>query len=98
MQTTLPMLGDDATQRSLYDPAKPDADVGFGALRTERGSLPLIEMAVAARLEGLAASVEVRQVFVNSHEQALEATYVFPLPDRAAVTSFRLEVAGRIIE
>src|SRR5262249_35178744 len=33
-----------------------------------------------------------------SHDQPLEATYIFPLPDRAAVTSFRLEVAGRVIE
>ena len=30
--------------------------------------------------------------------EALEATYIFPLPDRAAVTAFRMEVAGRIVE
>src|SRR4029077_9171448 len=40
----------------------------------------------------------VEQTFVNTHAEPLEATYVFPLPDRAAVTSFRLEVAGRIVE
>src|SRR5204862_592298 len=40
----------------------------------------------------------VRQTFVNTHAEPLEATYIFPLPDRAAVTSFRLEVAGRVVE
>ena len=28
----------------------------------------------------------------------MEATYIFPLPDRAAVTKFRLKVAGRVVE
>ena len=28
----------------------------------------------------------------------LEATYVFPLPDRAAVTAFRMEADDRVIE
>ena len=30
--------------------------------------------------------------------EPLEATYIFPLPDRAAVTRFRMEVGGRVIE
>ena len=40
----------------------------------------------------------VRQTFVNAFDEPLEATYIFPLPDRAAVTRFRMEVAGRVIE
>src|SRR5262249_4538509 len=51
-----------------------------------------------ARLSGLLAETSVRQTFVNTHAEPLEATYIFPLPDRAAVTSFRLEVAGRVVE
>ena len=53
---------------------------------------------VNAHLDGLLAGLEVRQTFINSLDEPLEATYIFPLPDRAAVTSFHLEVAGRIVE
>jgi Ca-activated chloride channel family protein len=71
---------------------------GFGALRTERGCLPLAALDVRARIDGLVAQTEVRQTFVNGHNEPLEATYIFPLPDRAAVMRFRLEVAGRVVE
>jgi Ca-activated chloride channel family protein len=100
MLDTLPLLADDEVCRirGLDDPGKVDPDAGFGSLTTERGALPLVALAVRARLDGLIAHVEVRQSFVNTHEEPLEATYIFPLPDRAAVSRFRLEVAGRIVE
>jgi Ca-activated chloride channel family protein len=90
----LPTLTD-AEMRRL-PPASEEA--GFGALTTERGPLPLKALDVQARIAGLLAETTVRQTFVNTHTEPLEATYIFPLPDRAAVTSFRLEVAGRIVE
>lgn len=71
---------------------------GFGALDTERGRLPLKAMDVHVRIDGLIAQTIVTQTFVNTFPDPLEATYIFPLPDRAAVTRFRMEVAGRIIE
>jgi Ca-activated chloride channel family protein len=71
---------------------------GFGALLTDQGPLPLKGLDVQAGLEGLIAQVSMTQTFVNTHAEPLEATYIFPLPDRAAVTSFRMEVAGRIVE
>jgi len=75
-----------------------DSDAGFGALRSERGLLPLAAMDVDARVAGVVASIDVAQTFVNTTGQAIEATYIFPLPDRAAVHRFRMEVAGRVIE
>jgi Ca-activated chloride channel family protein len=75
-----------------------DEEPGFGALQTERGPLPLKALEVQAKLEGLIGEVSVTQTFVNTHAEPLEATYIFPLPDRAAVTRFRLEVAGRVVE
>ncbi len=75
-----------------------DVEAGFGALRTERGLLPLTAMSVDARVAGVMASTEVAQTFVNTTHTAIEATYIFPLPDRAAVNRFRMEVAGRVIE
>ena len=71
---------------------------GFGALETEKGALPLKALDVHTRIDGLLAEMRLTQTFVNAHAEPLEATYIFPLPDRAAVTRFRLEVAGRIVE
>ncbi len=84
-------------------PLKPEEctplpDAGLGALETEKGNLPLESVDVRARLEGLSAGVEVVQGFRNPFDVALEATYVFPLPPRGAVTAFRLEAEDRVIE
>jgi Ca-activated chloride channel family protein len=96
MLKTLPTLSDEELAPEAGSPS--NAEVGLGALRTERGCLPLTDLDVQARVDGLVASVEVQQRFVNAHAEPLEATYIFPLPDRAAVTRFRLEVAGRVVE
>jgi Ca-activated chloride channel family protein len=73
-------------------------EAGFGSLATEHGHLPLKAMEVNAQIEALVAHVTICQTFVNTLEEAIEATYIFPLPDRMAVTGFRMEVAGREIE
>jgi Ca-activated chloride channel family protein len=75
-----------------------DADAGFGALDTARGRLPLEAMDVRASVVGLDVRTEVRQTFVNTLPEPIEATYIFPLPDRGAVTAFRLRVGERVIE
>jgi len=73
-------------------------DAGFGALETPRGHLPMTALTVEARVTGLIAELELAQTFENTLAEPIEATYIFPLPDRAAVTRFRMEVAGRVIE
>ncbi len=80
------------------DPLCRDEGAGLGALRTPQGNLPLKLLDVAAHVVGLVAETRVRQTFVNTFGVPLEATYIFPLPDRAAVSSFRLEVGERVIE
>lgn len=77
---------------------RPDQDAGFGALETERGNLPLDGVDVTARLTGLVAGVAVVQTFRNPYDVSLEATYVFPLPPRAAVTEFRMEADDRVVD
>jgi Ca-activated chloride channel family protein len=74
------------------------ARAGFGALETAKGALPLTALDVRARLVGLVSQVHVRQTFHNALAEPIEATYVFPLPERSAVSSFKLFVAGREIE
>ncbi|WP_229802944.1 VIT domain-containing protein [Planobispora rosea] len=80
------------------DECEPVPDAGLGALVTERGNLPLESVDVTADVTGLAAGVRVTQGFRNPFDVPLEATYIFPLPDRAAVTAFRMEADGRVVE
>src|SRR5262245_53192722 len=94
MHPVLPILTDEEIRRIV----PPDEQPGFGALETPRGLLPLKALDVQARIDGLLAEVTVCQTFVNTLSEPLEATYIFPLPDRAAVTRFRMEVAGRVVE
>src|SRR5262249_46027543 len=94
MLKTLPTLTE---EEILHCPA-PHAEAGFGALTGPGGPLPLKALDVLARIDGLICQVDLAQTFVNTHAEPLEAIYIFPLPDRAAVTRFRLEVAGRVIE
>jgi Ca-activated chloride channel family protein len=94
MTMRLPLLAEEEANAF----ARVAEESGFGALDTARGPLPLKGLDVHAHIDGLLADVTVTQTFVNTHREPLEATYVFPLPDRAAVTEFRLEVAGRVVE
>jgi Ca-activated chloride channel family protein len=97
MTRVLPTLQEETAPPMRRERAD-EIDAGFGALRTERGCLPLESLDVQTRIDGLIARTEVTQTFINVHAEPLEATYIFPLPDRAAITRFRLEVAGHVVE
>ncbi|MFG1603343.1 VIT domain-containing protein [Actinoplanes sp. NPDC049265] len=73
-------------------------EAGFGSLATERGNLPLDRLAVRSSVSGLTARTIVAAEFVNVHDVPLEATYVFPLPDRAAVTGMTMTADGHTVE
>src|SRR6266498_1926749 len=92
--TRLPLLPDHQLARLL----PPGDEPGVGALATERGNLPLEAIDVRAAVAGLLARTVLTQTFANPYDEPLQATYIFPLPDRAAVTEFRMEVAGRVVE
>ena len=72
-------------------------EAGLGTLRTERGNLPLRRLDLHADITGLSSAIRLTQVFRNTHDVPLEATYIFPLPDRAAVTGLSMKVAGRVV-
>ena len=75
------------------------ADAGSGALlATFRGttiSLPLASMEVSLAVSGPLVHGAVTQEFTNPTDAALDAVYVFPLPEGAAVDGVELEVDGR---
>ena len=75
-----------------------DEQAGLGALVTARGNLALETLDVEARIIGLVGQITLTQGYRNPHDLALEATYVFPLPDRAAVTAMRMTAAGRTVQ
>lgn len=75
-----------------------DSEAGFGALETSKGPLPLKALNVKAHILGLVTRVLVTQTFVNTHREAIEAVYIFPLPPRAAVSGFTMRVGDRLVE
>ncbi len=75
-----------------------DEHAGTGALSTVRGNLPLDRLEVRATIAGLTARTVLHQGFRNPYDEPLEATYIFPLPPRAAVTAMRMQLADRLVE
>jgi len=75
----------------------PEVEAGYGALQTGKGPLPLKEMDVKARITGLLYDLDVVQTFVNTHEEPIEAVYIFPLPPRAAVSGFSMKVGDHLV-
>jgi Ca-activated chloride channel family protein len=92
MTSYLPLLTDDELA------AQAGGEPGVGTIATGRGNLPLQAIDVDATLTGLVARVALTQTFGNRFDQPLEASYILPLPDRAAVTEFRMEVGERLVE
>ena len=92
------MTDAETTRVAPDDTADPNDGAGLGAVSTERGNLPLESIDVRAEITGLTSRVELTQDFVNVFDVPLEATYVFPLPDRGAVTRMRMTADGRVIE
>jgi len=92
-------------ERRPVDPARRDDDdrPGTGALMCYRTSdpavvpVPLDHTDVRARIDGPIASVVVTQQFKNPYSEKIEATYVFPLPDNAAVSDFIMTIGDRRI-
>jgi Ca-activated chloride channel family protein len=86
------------TADELKDLAGDRVNAGFGSIETTQGCLPLTALDVDVQIEGLAAETTVRQQFRNVFDEPLEATYIFPLPPRAAVTGFRMTVNDTVVE
>ena len=59
--------------------------------------LPLKHTEVTAEVAGYIATVNVTQQFQNPFSEKIEASYVFPLPDNAAVNDFLMVIGERKI-
>lgn len=59
--------------------------------------LPLKHTDVDARISGYVGTVDVTQQFENPYDQKIEAVYLFPLPEKAAVSEFVMTIGERRI-
>lgn len=59
--------------------------------------IPLKHTDVKASVSGFISQVSVTQQFVNPYSEKIEAVYVFPLPEDAAVNDFLMKVGDRTI-
>jgi len=83
----------------------PDDVPGGGAMvtrlpvgdETKQVPLPLEHTSVAASISAYIASVNVTQTFHNPYDTKIEAVYVFPLPQNAAVNGFVMTIGERRI-
>jgi Ca-activated chloride channel family protein len=73
---------------------------GMGTLRTaeEGKDLPLAGTTVHAKVSGTVARVEVVQHFQNPFDKALEAVYLFPLPDDSAIDDMEMRIGERVVK
>ncbi len=60
--------------------------------------LPIKYHRVQVEIDNQVAQVEIDQVFLNEGDFELEATYVFPLPEDAAISDFAMYVDGERLE
>jgi Ca-activated chloride channel family protein len=58
---------------------------------------PLRHTDVHAHVAGMMATYTIEQTFENPFDEAIEAVYVFPLGDEAAVSGYRIKIGSRTI-
>ena len=75
----------------------PVVEAPRSGLQAGGSAVPLLGVSVEAELKGFAARVTLSQRYRNDGDTPLEATYVFPLDEAAAVCGFEALVDGRVI-
>ncbi len=90
--------------RGIETPSRPAEDrPGCGALMAKLPDVekvvpvPLKHTSVVGSIDGYVATVDVTQQFQNPYSSKIEAVYVFPLPENAAVNEFIMTVGDRKI-
>ena len=83
--------------------AIPKMDVARGSLIAESANgfalhLPLVSTDITIKVTGPIGRTIVRQTFQNDSDQWIEALYLFPLPENAAVDRIQLTIGDRFIE
>ena len=70
----------------------------FGLIRKENGDkIPLESIKIQANVQGFTAQVVATMKYVNQEDNPIEAIYIFPLDEQAAVCGFQITIDGRAI-
>ena len=65
---------------------------------SQTGHALLLNTDISGSVNGLVASINVKQTFQNNMDGWVNGRYVFPLPEGAAVDSFRMRIGERVID
>jgi len=91
----------DAAPAQAWEIQDPSADPEAGTLAIEKDgkflALPLQKTRFDTVVVGTVAETEVVQVFANPFDEAIEAIYMFPLHEHAAVDGYYLTIGERTI-
>src|SRR5882672_4878777 len=68
-----------------------------GLLTTQAVAVPLAGVSIDAEISCFCARVAVTQRYINRESQPIEAVYVFPLDDGAAVCGFEAVIDGTLV-
>jgi len=60
--------------------------------------LPQLDTKVELNIKGMVVNARVDQMFINNTDQPIEAVYVFPLPNKAAVNNMQMIIDDRVIQ
>lgn len=60
--------------------------------------LPLLSSKAKVNIAGMIADVQITQVYLNEGDHPIEAKYVFPGSNRAAVHGMRMKIGDRVVE
>ncbi len=90
-----------AVQQTALSQTVEDEDPGLGMLMLGNASdwVPavLLETHFQVDVNGPVASITLTQDFFNSHDDFAEASYLFPMPEQAAVHAMQIVIDGRVI-
>ena len=92
-----PSREDDTPGSGAMIAYQPNDEAGDSYAKTIEIPLPLQHTDVKARIDGYIGSVSVEQQFANPFDTKIEAVYLFPLPEKAAVTEFVMVIGERRI-
>ncbi|MDQ3036841.1 MAG: PQQ-binding-like beta-propeller repeat protein, partial [Myxococcota bacterium] len=92
-----PVVGDIAPIEEDERPSEGTLQLGGAAREGELAGFPLQSTRVSAQVSGFAVRVTVEQEFANPYARPVEAVYLFPLPESAAVDAMALHAGNRVV-
>jgi len=78
--------------------AQPTAPLHAQLTTLKGAQVALQGVEITVDVHATSSRVRVRQRYINREETPIEASYLFPLEDEAAVVGFRIETDGRVLE